>query len=1084
MNGVMDDQYIGQLAAFCEQVYQSSSPNDRRQAENVLNEFMNSSDALEKCIHVLKRAPSTFTLLWISSCLMRLLQRERLFVQTETKLEIRNLCLNYLANQPNELYVTQSLTRLLVKVVKLGWFESVNEEHVFRKTIDDVQLFLKRDVPSCSVGVYILSCLIDEINESSTIRSLVRQRKIVSSFRDESLKSLFTLGLTSVKQLSVSAVNSNQESSKLMENVLQLLLACLTFDFIGTAPEESTDDTGTLQIPTAWRPAFISNDLLPMFYDLAISLPPTLSEKALQILVQLVSVRRSLFSTTERKSYLQSIMDGIKKVLDNGSILSEPACYHQFCRLLAKLKCNYQLNEIVDIEGYEGIIDTIAKFTISSLENWHFSSNSIHYLLSLWQRLCTAVPYVKSDKNHYLPVYAPQISKTFLKSRLELVLGVLRDGLEDPLDDVATLHQQLDLLSTVVRIEYPTNCNTVIALLEEAVSAFQSASSLSLQNLTILENRLTWIVLFIGSMIGGRVSFQVNDDNDTLDGRLICSVLRLMQISDARLEQHGSKNLEVGFVFFFDQFRRIYIGEQVNRPSNVYKILAETLGLTEESMLLDVLIKKILTNLRYWSKNRDIVDETMQLFNNLSIGYTCVRKMSKLDAVKFMLANHNADNFPFLGDFSSECLKTRQLFYQSLGRILLVDLGEDEEKFTEFMHPLTTFSPSATIESMFEQIATNQVQYDEQLKLKTVGLCCDLRGLVLSFTNKSCFIMFFDWLYPKYLPLLTQALVRWADCPLLTTAVLRCVAEIVQNKSQRLMFDVSSPNGILLFREVSKLLSQYGERVLAITDVPDDAMYRTKLKQISLCFQILRSALAGGYVNFGVFQLYGDECHMNAINMFIKLLGALPDRALMEYPKLSSAYYSLMDIVTQDHMTLLGNVDPNVIVYILSTLAEGIASVDVTVSTACCSSLDNVITFIFKKTKRNGETMVVEKLRDIVKMQNNVFQQIMNSIVHIVMYEECKNQWSMSRPLLGLILLNQDYFKEMQQNFVSMQPPDKQGLLAKCFENLMTDVEPNLLGKNRDRLTQNMALFRRDINNQLQPAKVSQTNDIMMVFYT
>ena len=47
------------------------------------------------------------------------------------------------------------------------------------------------------------------------------------------------------------------ESSKLMENVLQLLLACLTFDFIGTAPEESTDDTGTLQIPTAWRPGML-----------------------------------------------------------------------------------------------------------------------------------------------------------------------------------------------------------------------------------------------------------------------------------------------------------------------------------------------------------------------------------------------------------------------------------------------------------------------------------------------------------------------------------------------------------------------------------------------------------------------------------------------------------------------------------------------------------------------------------------------------------------------------------------------------------------------------------------------------------
>jgi len=66
-----------------------------------------------------------------------------------------------------------------------------------------------------------------------------------------------------------------------------------------------------------------------------------------------------------------------------------------------------------------------------------------------------------------------------------------------------------------------------------------------------------------------------------------------------------------------------------------------------------------------------------------------------------------------------------------------------------------------------------------------------------------------------------------------------------------------------------------------MTDIPEDSIYQTKLKQVGLCFQILRSALAGGYVNFGVFQLYGDECHVNAISMFIKLLGNLPDRALM-----------------------------------------------------------------------------------------------------------------------------------------------------------------------------------------------------------
>lgn len=45
----------------------------------------------------------------------------------------------------------------------------------------------------------------------------------------------------------------------------------------------------------------------------------------------------------------------------------------------------------------------------------------------------------------------------------------------------------------------------------------------------------------------------------------------------------------------------------------------------------------------------------------------------------------------------------------------------------------------------------------------------------------------------------------WADTPEVTTAVLRFMAEFVLNKSTRLTFDSSSPNGILLFREVSKV---------------------------------------------------------------------------------------------------------------------------------------------------------------------------------------------------------------------------------------------------------------------------------------
>ena len=37
----------------------------------------------------------------------------------------------------------------------------------------------------------------------------------------------------------------------------------------------------------------------------------------------------------------------------------------------------------------------------------------------------------------------------------------------------------------------------------------------------------------------------------------------------------------------------------------------------------------------------------------------------------------------------SFCSRFRSMFYTSLGRLLMVDLGEDEEKFDAFMIPLT-----------------------------------------------------------------------------------------------------------------------------------------------------------------------------------------------------------------------------------------------------------------------------------------------------------------------------------------------------------------------------------------------------------
>ena len=39
---------------------------------------------------------------------------------------------------------------------------------------------------------------------------------------------------------------------------------------------------------------------------------------------------------------------------------------------------------------------------------------------------------------------------------------------------------------------------------------------------------------------------------------------------------------------------------------------------------------------------------------------------------------------------------------------------------------------------------------------------------------------------------------------------------------------------------------------------------------------------------------------------------------------------------------------------------------------------------------------------------------MLSTVLNIIMFEDCRNQWSMSRPLLGLILLNEDYFQSLR----------------------------------------------------------------------
>ncbi|XP_037791667.1 exportin-7-like isoform X1 [Penaeus monodon] len=145
---------------------------------------------------------------------------------------------------------------------------------------------------------------------------------------------------------------------------------------------------------------------------------------------------------------------------------------------------------------------------------------------------------------------------------------------------------------------------------------------------------------------------------------------------------------------------------------------------------------------------------------------------------------------------------------------------------------------------------------------------------------------------------------------------------------------------------------------------------------------------------------------------------------------------------------------------------------DTMVCSGCCATLDHVVTYLYKllhqKSKKGTVDLESDALVRVMKHQPSILQQMLATVLNIIMFEDCRNQWSMSRPLLPLILLNNEYFGQLRQQIISQQAPDKQGAMAQWFDSLMEGIEPNLLTKNRDKFTQNLSVFRRDINDSLK----------------
>ena len=260
--------------------------------------------------------------------------------------------------------------------------------------------------------------------------------------------------------------------------------------------------------------------------------------------------------------------------------------------------------------------------------------------------------------------------------------------------------------------------------------------------------------------------------------------------------------------------------------------------------------------------------KALGLFADLAGGYCSGKLMLKLKMVHHILANHSTAELPFLDHAGNVRLRT--LFFGTLCKLLFLD--DTHVTFKIFMAPLTALLASLSAE----------ISLLPQMRDELVGALRDMRGIVSACSNRRAYALFFDWVYPDFTPLFQRAVSQFHDSPELTTPLLKFYGELVHNKAQRLSFDSPSPNGILLFRDMSSVLVAYGTRILEYKVHASDDVYNNKFKGISICMTVFARALSGNYVNFGVFALYGDRALADCLEVDDTCLALSPNPKLLE----------------------------------------------------------------------------------------------------------------------------------------------------------------------------------------------------------
>ena len=515
--------------------------------------------------------------------------------------------------------------------------------------------------------------------------------------------------------------------------------------------------------------------------------------------------------------------------------------------------------------------------------------------------------------------------------------------------------------------------------------------------------------------------------------------------------EYGSYNTTSRGSSFFHKLNSAY--KSLASSQQQQQQLTKT-AITQTSITANMLSTALLF-LNVFASNELVVASSLELLENLSLGYASSQLLSASEPIKNILQNHRFDAFPFLTRAGAQRARLHSSFYVILGRILFKQ--SNVEHFDAFM---------AAFNSAFDALNSLTNLRSDASAQATVALTRKLQGLLEACVSYSTYLLMFDFLYPQYMPVLLRLCETFADHPLVSSSILHLFSELVYNRAQRIRFDANSPNGIVLFRETSKLLTIYAHRLLAVKPDPGSEAYKVRIKGVSLCLTVLGRALSGGYVNFGVMALYDDASLVSVFKLMLQLIISLQLNDLLTYPQLTEPYFQFLEVSYKQHMQLLVDLDSKIFLALVSSLHEGLQSFNTACSTHAASAVDHLFSFVLSEGKRKRKAANYPRLLKHLAVQGNgLVVELLYTLLTMYLFDAVSNGYSISRPIFTLLCYSQEAWAEYRDRLVRVQlGQDAKERVARLMQDALQGVQLVHEHEQRDKFLSQLTVLKNELS--------------------